>query len=97
MAEPDAPQIFLCPPHIRWAYESAHILVVNEATGQAHLLVGEEAAIWDWLMLGYSYARIKQFIAASTDRPTPQAEYHLRQQLAAWQERGLLQKAAYHG
>lgn len=97
MITPNPPQTYFCPPHIRWAYDAACILVVNEQTRQAHMLVAEEAAIWDWLMLGYSYAQLIQFIAASSDLPTVQAENHLRQQLQTWQESGLLQKVAHHG
>ncbi|MBX3056317.1 MAG: hypothetical protein KF770_07590 [Anaerolineae bacterium] len=97
MITSNPPQTYYCPPHIYWAYDAACTLVVNEQTGQAHRLFGQEAAVWDWLILGYPFARLVQFIAAYANLPTPQAERCLRRLLAAWQTDGLLQEEGHHG
>jgi hypothetical protein len=75
---------------VAWVQETAHILVVDERQGKAHLLQGEEMAIWDWLMLGYPLAKLTHMSAELRCLPPIQAADELQVLIERWQSAGLL-------
>lgn len=81
---------YRCPPGLQWVNEHNHILVINPDGGKAHHLSGVEAALWDWIMLGYGNFHLEQFLAAALDLPTNAAVDHLQEALDEWCAAGLL-------
>ena len=80
-----------CPPHIHWVKDSGQILVVNEKKGAARILRGFEAAVWDYLMLGYSFPRLTATLGMLLDIPAREMEQKLAACLRNWQAGGLLE------
>jgi hypothetical protein len=47
----------MIPAHIAWAQDKTCVWLVNEAENSVCALSGLEAAIWNWINLGYAYPR----------------------------------------
>jgi hypothetical protein len=54
---------YRCSPTIVWVKDANQILLVNQKTDHSRFLRDVEATVWDWLILGYSYAKITQMLA----------------------------------
>jgi hypothetical protein len=93
MNQPILSLVYTCPDNICWVNDKAVIIVVNKHTQQTYLLRGIEFVIWDWLMLGNTYARLVQLIASLLAISLPQAKQQLHHQLQIWQQNGLLEKS----
>lgn len=83
------------PAHIVWVQDKTHIWLVNEAENTVCALGGLEAAVWDWITLGYGYSRLLDMVAAYRAGTGAEAELELTGILRQWQDRGWLEKT--HG
>lgn len=83
--------VFACAESIRWVEDANHVVVVDERRGEAHLLHGAEAALWDWLSLAYPYPRLVRLLAALLALPVADAEQRLAAILQDWCAAGLLE------
>ena len=88
-----------CVRDINWVRDDDITLLVNEQSGQTFVLKGLEAAIWDWLIMHFSYTKITDLLGASLEFSTVQAELYLNTILNQWVENGLLmiEKRTTHG
>ena len=76
---------------VSWVKDSSQIIVIDIVHQKAHQLQGAEMAVWDWLMLGYSFARIARMAAEMQNLPLKQAENSLARMIQGWCEAGLLE------
>ncbi|NWJ47021.1 MAG: hypothetical protein HXX08_14255 [Chloroflexi bacterium] len=84
--------ILISPKTIQWVQDSEEVLVVNEQCNESHSLRGVEAAVWNCLVLGYSYADLLELLANLLDLPKSEAATNLNGWLEKWQRVSLLQK-----
>jgi hypothetical protein len=75
---------------VRWVRDANSTIIIKHDTRQVIRLVGSAAVVWDWLNLGYSFAKIVPMLALMQAVSETQAEQHLRAFLADWQLTGLL-------
>ena len=73
-----------------WARDADATIVVDRRRGTSWVLDGAEAAIWDWLCLGHSRARIIRLLAALLDSSDESAQRSLSVTLERWLSAGLL-------
>lgn len=83
---------FHCAEHIKWVNDSTQVVIIDEMRNQTHILQGEEAAVWSWLTLGYSYERILPLVAALWTAEPQVANHKLAGLLTAWHSTGLLEE-----
>jgi len=81
--------ILVTPPHIRWVVDARKTIVINEQTGEAHLLTGIEAAVWSWLSLAYPYSKLVSMMTAFLR--CEDAELRLNDLLQSWYAAGILE------
>ena len=83
--------LWRCRPAIVWVREAGFTRVLDTERGLGWSLIGREAAVWDWLVLGYDVGRLTTFLAALLPAPRPEAERCLQAILAEWRAVGLLE------
>ncbi|MHB0875955.1 MAG: hypothetical protein ACYC5O_07920 [Anaerolineae bacterium] len=66
------------------------LLIVSQA-GATHWLAGSEAALWDWLLQGHSYASILRLWQVLLSMEAAPAEALLHATLDRWLADGLLE------
>ncbi len=92
--------VLVCPEYVQWVRDADQTLVVNSRRGTLYRLRGTGAAVWDWLTLGYSYARLVALLAALLGDAPEEGEATLVRLLTEWLENGLLEEesaAAVYG
>jgi hypothetical protein len=77
-------------PKVTWLRDASHILVIDGERGETWFLSGREAALWEWLNLGYPYQKILEFLSLLLGASTPEAEKTLRTVLRDWQREGII-------
>lgn len=77
-------------PHILWVQDKTQVLIVDEQHHKNQVLTGIEAAIWSWLSLGYSFAKLVKLTAAALDTTKTEAEPYLVAVIQKWYGAGLL-------
>ena len=82
-----------CPETVAWVKDADCIIVVNERRGESHILRGEEAALWSWLMLAYPYPKLARLLAELLALPPAEAKRQLAVFLQGWRIAGLLEEA----
>jgi hypothetical protein len=88
--EDSALLILTCPPCLHWVKDSNQVLVVDERLNTATVLQGVEAAVWDWLMLGYNLADVTGLLAGLCHESQGLAETRLLGLLQGWLQSGWL-------
>jgi hypothetical protein len=88
-----------CSPCLRWVKDSDQILVVDERINTPTVLQGVEAAVWDWLMLGYNLPDVSELLAVLCNESQVLAETRLFGLLQGWLKSGWLnwQENKEHG
>lgn len=81
---------YACPKGTESVRDTNQTLVVDAQHGRTWMLRGEEAVIWDWLMLAYPYARMVKTMAALRHITAVEAEERLLGWLGRWRDAGLL-------
>ncbi len=84
--------VLTCSAHLRWVHDTALIWIVDQQTGTTHCLEGAEAAVWGWLMLGYSYPRLVDLLGPLLNLEQREAQRHLNTVLQTWISAGLLER-----
>ena len=82
---------YCCAPDIEWVQDASQVLLVDAARGRSWPLQGVEAAIWDWLSLGYRYEQIARFVSLALGTSMDEAERALCAVLRGWAGAGILQ------
>ena len=77
-------------PGVVWVKDSAATLVVDPAAGHSWALRGQEAAIWDLLVLGYQFERVARLLAVLGDVAEVEAQTSLLATLQRWEKAGIL-------
>ena len=88
---------YACKPEVAWVVEDDGILLVNRATGTTRFLGYPEAAVWDLLSRGRSFARAVSTLRATTERDAAEAERLVRDCIRQWVDAGILTEASDHG
>ncbi|HEX3049672.1 MAG TPA: hypothetical protein VHP83_03375 [Aggregatilineaceae bacterium] len=86
--------ILTCPDQLRWVHDAQWIWIVDPRTGTTHCLDGIEAAVWGWMMLGYSYPRLVALLGPLLNLERLEAQQHLNTLLQTWISAGLLERKA---
>jgi hypothetical protein len=81
-----------CRPCVRWVKDSNQILIVDEQVNTPTVLRGVEAAVWDWLMLGYNLPDVTELLAVLCNESQSLAETRLCGLLQGWLKSGLLNR-----
>ena len=81
---------YSCPTRIRWVRDADQLVLVDEQRRCCQVLRGDEAMLWDWLALGYSYDALVRQSAAVWETPEQEAAYILAEHLAKWHKHGWL-------
>jgi hypothetical protein len=79
-----------CPPCLHWVKDSNQILIVDERVNTPTVLRDVEAAVWDWLMLGYNLADVTGLLAELCHESLSLAETRLFGLLQGWLKSGWL-------
>ena len=79
-----------CPPCVRWVKDSNQILIVDERVNTPTVLRDVEAAVWDWLMLGYNIPDVTELLAVLCNESPSLAETRLSGLLQGWLKSGLI-------
>jgi len=89
---PTEPQcdVLSCAPDILWVRDADQVLAIDPETDQAWSLRGIEAALWDWLVMGYPYARLVHLVSLALGVPQDVAEQETLGHLSRWESQGLL-------
>jgi hypothetical protein len=77
-------------PNVTWLRDANHILVIDGERGETWSLSGREAALWDWLNLGYPYQKILEFLSLLMRASPHEAEKTLLTLLRDWQSEGII-------
>ena len=88
---------YQCAPHTKWAVDIRGILLMNEESGTVCLLLYPQAAIWDVISRGYSYAQTVRMVCAITSLQADEVEKLLVKSLEAWTRAGFLIKTPNYG
>jgi hypothetical protein len=91
MSKSDSSITLTCPATIQWVKDSGQIVVVDEKKSGTWILHGFEAAVWDYLMLGYSYPKLIETLSTLLGLPSQEAEEKVAASIRAWQASGLLE------
>lgn len=83
--------VYRCAPTLVWVRDEGHVIVVDAQNARSWLLDGIEAAIWDWVTMGYSYPRIVNLASLILKGSQAQAETQLEETLHRWHRAGLVQ------
>jgi hypothetical protein len=83
----------MIPAHIAWAQDKTCVWLVNEAENSVCALSGLEAAIWNWINLGYAYPRLVEMTAAYRAGSSAGAKRELTGILHQWLAQGWLEEA----
>jgi hypothetical protein len=83
---------FCCAPEVAWVRDADRVLVLEPATGRSWSLRGIEAALWDWLAIGYPYAKLVHLMSLALDSPRGAAEEQALELLHRWHDEGILQR-----
>jgi hypothetical protein len=86
--------VILRPARIDTVQDADRTLLVRVDGGQVFTLRGVDEAVWSWLTLGYSSARLVELLAALGDIPLERAADELGAILARWLASGILVKDA---
>lgn len=77
-------------PGVIWLKDAGQTIVVDEAAGRSWALRGLDAAMWDLLVLGYSFRQAARLLALLADLPQGKARSALSAMLQRWESEGLL-------
>jgi hypothetical protein len=91
MSEPVSSTLLTCPPTILWVKDSGQVLVVDEKRSATWILHGFEAAVWDYMMLGYSYPEMVETLSTLLDVPIQEMKKKVAACIRDWQAGGLLE------
>ena len=82
--------VYSCPACVRWVRDTDQVVLVDEQRHCSQVLRGDEAMLWDWLALGYSYGTLLRQSAAVWETPEQEAACILAEYLASWHQHGWL-------
>ena len=88
---------YRCAPTIAWVKDAGQTLLIEEKQGRAWSLRGAEAAVWDWLSLGYSYDEIVGLLSVLVDTPEEKARERLASVVHGWEQAGIVRLAGKNG
>jgi len=95
MAETTLPDVegcvYRCAPEVAWVRDAGRVLLVDPARGRTWSLGGVEAAIWDWLVLGYGYEEIARYLSLIFRTSKEEAGRALLGVLLCWQDGRIVQ------
>ena len=80
-----------CRPSIVWTREQERTLLIDRETGASWTIEGMEAAVWDLLVLGYSYPRAARILSVLPGVRPEEAREVLLTTLAEWRREGILE------
>jgi len=83
--------VYRCSPAIVWVSDAGQALLVDREAAQFWLLHLPDAAIWDWLVAGYSYEKIVRMLGLILSLSTAEAERTLVRVLENWRDAGIIQ------
>ena len=83
--------VYRCAPHIVWIRDADRVILVDPDNERSWLLHGIEAAIWDWLTVGYEYERIVGLLSLILQSSEDEAGATLTDALRRWCHAGLVQ------
>lgn len=83
--------VYRCAPDFVWVRDAERVIVVDSEGGRSWSLDGIEAAIWDWLAMGYSYPKIVGFVSLILKRSQDETGAVLQDTLRRWYRAGLVQ------
>ena len=84
--------VYTCAGALRWVKDKDSVIIVAEQTGVAYTLCGVEAALWGWLMLGYTHRHLVELLSAVLRLPAGAGARKLNGILDNWRAQGLLQR-----
>jgi hypothetical protein len=82
--------VYSCPAYVHWVRDADLVALVDEQRHCSQVLRGDEAMLWDWLALGYSYSVLLRQSAAVWEMPEQEAACILAESLARWHKLGWL-------
>jgi hypothetical protein len=91
LSEGDEGLVYRCAPEVAWVRDAGRILLVDLARGRTWSLGGVEAAIWDWLVLGYGCEEIARYLSLLLRTSKEEAGRALLGVLLCWQDGGIVQ------
>ncbi|MEO8355190.1 MAG: hypothetical protein ABI621_04700 [Chloroflexota bacterium] len=83
-------EVLINPHPLYWVRDREQILIVDEQSQEIYALQHVEAAVWTWLALAYSYAKIVELSTAMLGVPSAEAEQRLQVIFQNWQNTGIL-------
>jgi hypothetical protein len=91
-APTDVGSTYRCAPHVVWTRDVDRVLLVDSEGERAWELDGLEAAIWDWLAMGYPYDKVVDFVSLVLACSQDEAGKTLEAALDAWRQAGLVER-----
>jgi hypothetical protein len=91
LSERDGGVVYRCAPEVAWVRDAGRVLLVDPERGRTWSLGGVEAAIWDWLVLGYGYEEIARYLSLILRTSKEEAGRALLGVLLCWQDGGIVQ------
>jgi hypothetical protein len=82
---------YCCRPAIVWTREQQRTLLIDQETGASWRMEGIEAAVWDLMVLGYSYPRAAKIVSLLPGVPAGEAREIVSTTLAEWYREGILE------
>jgi hypothetical protein len=82
---------YCCRPGIVWTREQQRTLLIDRETGASWTIEGIEAAVWDLLVLGYSYPRAAKILSLLPGVPAEEAREVVSTTLTKWYREGILE------
>lgn len=93
----DGQRTYRCVPTIAWVKDAGQTLLVEEEAGRTWSLRGVEAAVWDWLSLGYSFDEIVGLLKVLVGASDEEARERLVAMLEGWKQAGIVRLAGSNG
>ena len=81
---------FSCAPGIVWVRDADRVLLANPAMGKSWSLGETEAALWDWLAMGYTYTEVVRLMSLALRISQSEAGETTRDVLLRWHGEGIL-------
>lgn len=89
-AAPD--RTYRCPTHVGWVVEDQGVTLVNRGTGATLLLKPPDAATWDLMSRGQSYAGLVSLLCSIVTLTPECAAQRVRACVASWVSAGFLEE-----
>ena len=87
----------LHPAQVEYVRDLDQVILVSPENHQKWILQGIDAAVWNWLTLGYGYMRVVNMITTACSVSNEEASCLLQTILAKWVDAGLLNEGQGDG